>query len=110
MFDFDTNYPVYLGMSKSAFKELRSHGRLHDARSLNFTSSMGEAEKNAREEADAAGESTGIVVKFETGSLFDNIIFLDETLLDVLEGIFKFVLGFYEIEVMVIIEGGGEYC
>jgi hypothetical protein len=109
---FDKNYPVYIGMSKSAFTEMRRNGRLYNVRSLKFTDSMEEAEKNAREEGKKVEDKTGIVVKFETNSLFSNIIFSDESLLDVIEGIFKFVLGFYEIEVLIVVVdgGGGEYC
>ncbi len=109
--NFDTTYPVYLGVSKSYFNHLRFTGRLHGARGLKFTSSMKEAEANAREEARKVGEETGIVVKFETEKLVKHPVFTGNILEDIIDGIFRFITGFYEIVVIVeVIEEGGEYC
>jgi len=111
--NFDPAYPIYLGVSKTFFNALRLTGRLADALKADFTISMEEAEIQARAAAAAIGEEIGVVIKFETAELAKHPLFqriLDDVE-DVIEGIFKFITGFYEVSVtIVVVENGGNYC
>lgn len=108
---FDPTYPIYLGVSKSFFNTLRFTGRLHGARKLEFTDSMKQAEANARKEAHAVGEESGIVIKFETEALLKHPVFTGNVLEDIIDRIFQFITGFYAVVVIVdVVDNGGDYC
>jgi hypothetical protein len=108
---FDSNYPIYLGLSKTAFSELRLHGRLHNVSKTKFTDLMSIAEENAKKEAKKVGDEKGVVVKFNTVELYKHPVFFGNLFDDVIERIFQFIVGFYEVEVIVIVvDNGVEYC
>ena len=108
-FDFDTSYPVYLGVSKSFFNEVRYSGRLHNVHDLKFTPSMEEAEAQAREAANSVNEPAGIVIKFDAEALSKHPAFVNELIKEI-EKIFKFISGYYEVLIEIIFDHGGDYC
>lgn len=98
----DTDYPIYIGVSKKFFKELRTHGRLHEIDKVKFTDSMKEAEEQARAAAQNEGEEVGMVIKFDTRFLLEHPVFSKQSSNNVIDHIFRYIVGFYEIVIDVI--------
>jgi hypothetical protein len=107
---FDTNYPVYLGVSKSFFNALQTSGRLTNVRGLKFTDSLSKAEYYARLEAAKLEEPVGVVLKFDTAKLFNHPVFFSSLLEDLIDTVFDFITGFYDVVVeIIIVDEGGDY-
>lgn len=109
---FDKEYPIYIGVSKKEFEEIKRRNKLY-ADLFEFTDSMDKAEKNAIYSAEVHGEEKGFVIKFNTAKLLEEEFSNNFTIYKFISGIvksmslnrdkiiikdvFKYVLGYYEI-------------
>lgn len=109
---FDKEYPIYIGVSKREFEEIRKHKKLY-ADSFEFTDSMKTAEFNALASVPDDSKECGVVIKLNTAKLLEEVFteefrfskyvgdFIQSLTCDkdriVIRHVFKYILGYYEV-------------